>query len=79
MEDLAWCEWIVRAHHPEHVPHLRHFFEAYGGPVPSWEERHAAMLNRCRNLLDFAARWEPGGEGEKLWRQRIDDTADWVA
>jgi aminoglycoside phosphotransferase (APT) family kinase protein len=19
VEDLAWCEWIVRMHHPEHV------------------------------------------------------------
>lgn len=79
VEDLAWCEWIVRAHHPEHVPHLHHFFEAYGGEVPSWEERHATMLARCRDLLDFAARWEPGGEGEKLWRRRIEETAAWGA
>ncbi len=78
VEDLAWCEWIVRAHHPEHVPQLRHFFDAYAAAVPAWTERHACMLARCRDLLDFSARWEPGGEGEKLWRRRIDDTATWT-
>ncbi len=83
VEDLAWCEWIVRSHHPEHAPLLGHFFraygEAYGEPLPAWPERHAAMLARCRDLLDFCGRWEPGGQGEKLWRDRLDTTASWAA
>ncbi|MGW4797749.1 aminoglycoside phosphotransferase, partial [Nonomuraea sp. NPDC004297] len=64
---------------PEHVPLLPHFFAAYGEPVPSWPERHEAMLKRCDDLLDFCARWEPGGGGEKTWRERLDTTAAWTA
>ncbi|WP_327089501.1 phosphotransferase [Nonomuraea sp. NBC_01738] len=77
VEDLAWCEWIVREHHSAHVAALDHFFTAYGSAVPSWEARHAAMLARCRELLDFSARWEPGGDGEKLWLARVETTAAW--
>jgi tRNA A-37 threonylcarbamoyl transferase component Bud32 len=79
VEDLAWCEWIIRSHHPEHVSLLPHFFAAYDGPVPEWPERQAAMLARCRALLDFCSRWEPGGDGEKLWRKRLETTAAWTA
>lgn len=78
VEDLSWCEWIVRTHHPEHVPLLPSFFDAYGAAVPSWAERHAAMLDRCRALIDFTARWQPGGDGEKLWRRRLETTAAWT-
>ncbi|NUT43286.1 MAG: phosphotransferase [Thermoactinospora sp.] len=77
IEDLAWCEWIVRMHHPEHVGALPYFFEAYGGPVPSWTERQAAMLTRCHQLLEFCSRWEPGGEGEKTWLERIEAVTGW--
>ncbi|MEV0195445.1 phosphotransferase [Nonomuraea sp. NPDC050691] len=83
VEDLSWCEWIVRTHHPEHVALLPRFFDAYrqggGLDVPAWDVRHAAMLARCRDLLDFTARWEPGGGGEKLWRDRLDSTSAWTA
>ncbi|MEV4017057.1 phosphotransferase [Nonomuraea angiospora] len=78
VEDLAWCEWIIRSHHAEHVPLLSRFFAAYDGPVPSWEERREAMVARCRDLIDFCARWEPGGAGEKLWHERLDTTAAWT-
>ncbi|MFI6296228.1 phosphotransferase [Nonomuraea sp. NPDC050790] len=73
VEDLAWCEWIIRTHHPEHVDALPYFFESYGGAVPEWQERHAAMLERCHALLAFAAGWGP--DGEELWRERIAATA----
>lgn len=79
VEDLAWCEWIVRTHHPEHVAALPYLFEAYGGEVPAWAERQAAMLARCEELADFCGRWEPGGPGEKEWRARIEATASWAA
>ncbi|WP_084957370.1 aminoglycoside phosphotransferase family protein [Thermoactinospora rubra] len=77
VEDLAWCEWIVRMHHPEHVPALPYLFEAYGEPAPPWPVRHAAMLARCKELLEFAGRWEPGGEGEELWRARLETVSGW--
>ena len=74
--DLAWCEWIVRMHHPEHVDALDPLFERYG-TRPPWQRRHAAMLARCRELLDLVHRWEPEGAAEQLWRRRIEVTASW--
>jgi aminoglycoside phosphotransferase (APT) family kinase protein len=74
--DLAWCEWIVRMHHPEHVDALDSLFDRYG-TRPPWQRRHAAMLHRCRELLDLAHRWEPDGAGERLWRHRIGVTEGW--
>jgi hypothetical protein len=74
--DLAWCEWIVRTHHPGSHGALAGFFAAYG-TTPSWAHRHAAMLARCQELLEFAHRWDPGGPGEQMWRQRIATTATW--
>jgi len=79
VEDLAWCEWLVRTHHPEHAGVLGAFFAAYGGPVPSWEVRHKTMLNRCLELADFCARWEPGGVGVDVWHERAVATAAWPA
>ncbi|WP_035701186.1 phosphotransferase family protein, partial [Glycomyces tenuis] len=35
IEDLAWCEWVVRTHHADRVGALDDFFAAYGGPVPA--------------------------------------------
>ncbi len=41
IEDLAWCEWIVRMHHPHHAGLLGQFFGAYGGAIPPWQaQRH---------------------------------------
>jgi hypothetical protein len=74
--DLAWCEWIVRAHHPDSHGALAAFFTAYG-TTPPWPCRHAAMLARCHELAGFAHRWDPNGSGERLWRQRITTTAHW--
>ncbi len=74
--DLAWCEWIVRMHHGEHAGALTALFDAYG-TRPPWPHRQTAMLQRCRELLDFAHRWEPGGAAERLWRDRLDVTAGW--
>jgi tRNA A-37 threonylcarbamoyl transferase component Bud32 len=74
--DLAWCEWIVRTHHPGSRGALAGFFTAYG-TTPSWAHRHAAMLARCRELVSFTHRWDPGGSGERVWRQRLAATAAW--
>ena len=77
VEDLAWCEWIIRMHHPSEVGLLGLFFAAYGGPIPPWPDRHAFMLDRCRSLLDLWHRREPGGPAEEQWTYRLDVTAAW--
>ncbi|MCW8383248.1 phosphotransferase family protein [Streptomyces justiciae] len=77
VEDLAWCEWIVRMHHPRCRPELPRFFRAYGGEVPPWPVRKSAMLARCEELRRFCDRWEPHGPGVRQWRERIEVTAGW--
>ena len=77
VEDLAWCEWIVRTHHPDRVGLLDSFFEAYGGEIPSWPVRKQAMLTRCADLLEFCVRWEPGGGGVTQWKRRLAETGTW--
>lgn len=77
IEDLAWCEWIVRAHHPRHVDCLGEFFNAYG-ERPAWSDRQRAMLARQRSLIDFSERWEPAGAATQLWRRRLADTETWT-
>jgi aminoglycoside phosphotransferase len=77
VEDLAWCEWIVRMHHPECRHALGHFFRAYGGQVPPWPARRAAMLARCEALRQFCDRWEPNGRAVRQWQERTTVTAGW--
>lgn len=77
VEDLAWCEWIVRMHHPEHRQALTFFFDAYDGDVPDWPARRAVMLARCESLEQFCHRWEPNGPGVRQWRERAATTAGW--
>lgn len=78
LEDLAWCEWIVRAHHPGHRDALAEFFSGYRGPVPTWSERRAAMLSQCRSLEEFCRRWEPDGPAVRQWKERAAATARWA-
>jgi aminoglycoside phosphotransferase (APT) family kinase protein len=77
--DLAWCEWIVRMHHPGHAGAIRHFHAAYGLPVPPWPQRRNAMLERCAELREFCRRWEPGGTSVRQWEERGAITAAWTA
>jgi aminoglycoside phosphotransferase (APT) family kinase protein len=77
IRDIAWCEWIVRMHHPTDKESLTAFFEAYG-ERPSWEARQLAMIDRCRWLEAFAQRWDAHGERARQWRQRIEETAAWA-
>jgi aminoglycoside phosphotransferase (APT) family kinase protein len=77
IEDLAWCEWIVRTHHPDRVDALDAFFESYGGPVPDWADRQAAMVARCVELREFCRRWDPDGPAVDVWDGRIATTAGW--
>ncbi|HEX6686951.1 MAG TPA: phosphotransferase [Candidatus Limnocylindrales bacterium] len=78
VRDLAWCEWIVRMHHHEHVDALDAldgFFDGYGDR-PAWALRHEAMLAQCRSLLGLCQRWTT--EAADLWRHRLDITAAWT-
>jgi aminoglycoside phosphotransferase len=77
VEDLAWCEWIVRTHHPEHASALDGLFDAYGS-APSWASRQHAMLARCRAMLRRCERWQPKGDGVRLWRDRLRRTESWT-
>lgn len=75
VEDLAWCEWIVRMHHPAQAGALGGFFDGYGRR-PDWGTRHQAMLARHDELIDFCRRWAP--ERALLWQDRLAATAAWT-
>jgi len=77
VEDLAWCEWIVRMHHPDQVAALDGFFDGYGDR-PAWADRQRAMTDRCRDMLALCQRWEPGGPAVARWRDRLRITASWT-
>jgi aminoglycoside phosphotransferase (APT) family kinase protein len=77
VEDLAWCEWIVRMHHAGQVSLLGAFFTAYGEAIPSWPDRQAFMVDRCRSLLALCHQQEPGGHGEAQWAHRLAVTRAW--
>ena len=76
-EDLAWCEWIVRTHHPGHVGALHELFDAYGDEPP-WGEQRAAMVRRCQEMVNLL---RPRGDASDMaaerWRQRIRVTESW--
>jgi aminoglycoside phosphotransferase len=77
VEDLAWCEWVIRMHHPRCVAALDVFFDAYGS-TPGWATRQHAMLGRCRALLDLCERWQPDGQDAHSWRHRLAVTESWA-
>jgi aminoglycoside phosphotransferase len=77
VEDLAWWEWIVRMHHPEHVSTLSSLFDSYGWR-PAWAARQQAMNAQNRALLALCERQQPGGDGARLWRHRLRVTEAWT-
>jgi aminoglycoside phosphotransferase (APT) family kinase protein len=76
VEDLAWCEWIVRMHHPGAVAALDELFAGYGSR-PSWPERQAAMLAKCHQMLALRHRLGPADPGQAAWTRRIATTTGW--
>lgn len=76
VEDVAGCEWIVRTFHPRQVDALTEFFTAYG-QRPSWEARQAAMIAKCRRLLDFAQTRDPDGPTVEVRRRQLVETESW--
>lgn len=75
IEDLAWCEWIVRTHHPTHRDAMGEFFAGYGGIVAPWHARQAAMIRRCLELEAFCRRWDAGSASIRVWASRVEATA----
>jgi aminoglycoside phosphotransferase len=81
IEDLAWCEWIVRMHHPGDAYALDELFEAYGDRPP-WSERRAEMVRRCQELLKLprppSGTTDAGDVAVEQWRQRVRITESWA-
>ncbi|HZE41690.1 MAG TPA: phosphotransferase [Stackebrandtia sp.] len=76
IEDLAWCEWIVRTHHADCVDALPHLFHGYGTPPAPWPKRQEAMLAKCRAMRRFGAARRDGSAA--LWRRRTAVTSSWA-
>lgn len=76
VEDLAWCEFIIRLHHPAEVGSLAAFHESYG-ERPDWPRRHEAIMRRCVEMQRLCERWEPGGASARAWAERIDIAGSW--
>src|SRR5271166_2473222 len=58
VEDLAWCEFIVRMHHPTNLRALDSFYGAYGSR-PAWADLHQSIYSRCKWMLELCERWQP--------------------
>jgi hypothetical protein len=76
VEDLAWCEWIVRMHHPAHTGALGHLFAGYGDRPP-WPARRAAAVARCHELADMVRQGPDAEARSRRWRERAEITAAW--
>ena len=77
IEDLAWCEWIIRMHHPRVVDALDHLFAGYGSRPP-WPVRQAAAVARCVELTEVVrAAPDPSGP-VRTWQNRTAITSSWT-
>jgi len=76
IEDLAWCEFIIRLHHPGEVAALAAFYAAYG-EQPAWPRRHEAIMCRCAEMRQMCESWEPGGASARAWAERIEIAGSW--
>ena len=75
VEDLAWCEWIVRMHHPAAVPSVDGFYGAYGDR-PAWPERQAEMEKSCHRQIQLSHQWGRPDLAE-LWSRRLLQASRW--
>jgi hypothetical protein len=75
VEDLAWCEWIIRMHHPEVADQLPELFDAYG-ERPDWAWRQDAMLAKCDQMLTLF-RPASAATGRERWRRNVEITREW--
>ena len=77
IEDLAWCEFILRLHHPGEVWALDAFYDLYRAR-PAWPDLHHAIVDRCRSMLELCQRWEPVGIGVASWTERLATVKTWT-
>jgi aminoglycoside phosphotransferase (APT) family kinase protein len=76
VEDLAWCEWIIRMHHPDQAGVIGTLFDGYGH-CPPWAARHHAMVGKCEFHLRLSEQREPGGRSARRRRDFLDATKKW--
>jgi aminoglycoside phosphotransferase len=76
VEDLAWCEFIIRMHHPADAPALDAFYGSYGSR-PAWPDLHHAIIDRCNWMLELCERWQPGGVSVTQWAERLETVRCW--
>jgi Ser/Thr protein kinase RdoA (MazF antagonist) len=75
IEDLAWCEWIVRRHHPRAIEDLDDLFSGYG-VRPSWARRQQAAAARCES---FVERFRSGpAAARRRWQENLSITLSWT-
>ncbi|MCP4305487.1 MAG: phosphotransferase [bacterium] len=77
VEDLAWCEWIIRTFHPDSVGALDPFYAAYG-ERPSWPSRQSAMLTKLTEMHRFAEQREPGGSTALTRLRQLKSVQAWT-
>jgi hypothetical protein len=75
--DLAWCEWIIRMHHPAAVDQLEHLFDGYGNR-PNWSRRQDAMMAKCHEMLALLRPSGAAAPGAHRWRQNLEITNQWT-
>jgi aminoglycoside phosphotransferase len=77
IEDLAWCEFIIRLHHPADIRALDGFYAAYGSR-PAWVDVHQTIVSRCRWMLELCQRQHPAGTSVRSWAERLEVAASWT-
>jgi aminoglycoside phosphotransferase len=77
VEDLAWCEFIVRLHHPAEVAALDGFYAGYGSRPP-WPHVREAIVSRCESMLAWCRSWEPDGPRTEAWTDRLAVVRSWT-
>jgi hypothetical protein len=73
--DLAWAEFILRMHHPEHQSCVPALFDGYGRR-PAWTERQAAMAQRA-TALEAWVRSHQGAAAATTWDRRSRSIEQW--
>ncbi len=77
IEDLAWCEFIIRLHHPAELAAVNGFYEAYGSR-PAWADLLRTIVSRCQWMAEFCRQWQPDGTGVQQWTERLATVRTWT-
>jgi tRNA A-37 threonylcarbamoyl transferase component Bud32 len=72
--DLAWMEWNMRSWYSPQPGVMEAFYARYG-ELPTWPDRHAAMLERCERHVARALRPSyPSPEARARWVEQLERT-----